>query len=295
MICTLLSRVGVQNFDVVLDARRDSLGPLVLSIDGGAGWGATAEKIAERTANDGLVYAFEPFPGNHRFFKNQDSRIKLVKAAISDHAGHSRFCIPKVVTEGDDWGARGFVGYSSLGHIESFGESVRRRLKSLYRTRRPNQSRAEYISVETVRIDGILQPENINFVKLDLQGGEFLALQGMGDLLNRTEMLWIEFSDQKSVTKKLLQTGFILFDTNYLCINTSRQQLKELGLEPVRETVLSTSTPALFAKRVIDVDDYSRWFRNARKSGVVQTDLLAVNQKFLEQFLSILCRLQTML
>lgn len=51
MVSSMLSQIGVHSFDPVLRARSEALGPLRVSIDGGAGWGDTARMIAGSTAD----------------------------------------------------------------------------------------------------------------------------------------------------------------------------------------------------------------------------------------------------
>ena len=87
MASSLLSQYGIHSFGQIISARKEIIGPLHVSIDGGAGWGDTANIIAASSDKDGLIYAFEPFPGNHRFFEKCDPRIKLIKKAIGDSHG----------------------------------------------------------------------------------------------------------------------------------------------------------------------------------------------------------------
>lgn len=290
MVSSLLSRIGIHSFEPILLARAEALGQLRVSIDGGAGWGDTAKTIAEATAENGLIYAFEPFPGNHRFFNGCDSRIRLVKSAIADSIGTTSFLVPQVVEANDPWANKGLEGYSSVGHLPDqapFWKVLARSVRGVFQV--SHRSSCVPIQVSVTRIDRAVQEAHIDFVKLDLQGAEYQALVGMGNLLDETDMLWIEFTNQPRLLDLLIGHGFLIFDTNYLCLGSTLNQIEEIGLRATRRITLSTSQPAIIATRGVDSGDYLAWFKNAKKKGgVIQTDLLAVNPKFLPKFMAIL-------
>ena len=290
MVSSLLSRIGIHSFDPILRARSEALGPLRISIDGGGGWGDTARTIAGSTAEDGLIYAFEPFPGNHRFFDQCDSRIRLIQSAIADSVGTASFLVPQVVEANDPWAEKGLLGYSSVGHL-AYSRPLWKKLakKVLAAFQESRRSNCVPLQVSVTRIDETVQEDHIDFVKLDLQGAEYQALVGMGQLLDETDMLWIEFTNQPRLLDLLVGRGFLIFDTNYVCTGTSLHQLEQSGLRATRRITLSTSKPALIAARVGDSDNYLDWFKNARKKGVVmQTDLLVVNPRFVPMFMTVL-------
>lgn len=293
MVSSLLGRAGILAMEQILDARVAALGPMVSSVDGGAGWGATSGTLAQASRADGRVHAFEPFPGNHRFFADLDERIRLYPVAISATVGRTAFYVSRTVAAGDEWAGRGLEGYSSLGHITSRQGGAWRALKSRIRKLRgKSASDAQLLDVATTRLDTALDEDHLDFVKLDLQGGELDALRGMGSLLARTDLLWVEFTGQAGLLDFLLDSGFLLFDTNYLCPRLSNELLAQFHLAAARPIVLSTSQPALLATRTRDTGDFTAWFAHAKSSGVtLQTDLLAVNPGFIAGFLSLLGRL----
>ena len=130
---------------------------------------------------------------------------------------------------------------------------------------------------------------HVDFVKLDLQGAELKALVGIGNLLPAVDMLWIEFSNQPGLFEFLRTRGFLIFDTNYLCVGASESQLAAAGLEGRQKLTLSISKDAVLARRLGEENDYLEWFARARKSaGVWQTDLLCVNPSFIPGFLKLL-------
>lgn len=294
MVSSLLSRIGIESFGPVLSARTEILGPINASIDGGAGWGDTAKTIASFTAEGGVIHAFEPFPGNHRFFENCDDRIHLLKAAVSDKAGRGQFFVSHVVGENDAWAEKNLIGYSSVGQLAGKMQALghlKRKIRAIF----DNNSRVtppHYVNVPVTRIDQAVAESHFDFAKFDLQGGEYRALRGMGKLLANTDMLWIEFSNQPHLLEYLLERDFLLFDTNYLCHVARAADLGDFGLQPMHRVSLSTSQEALIARRVSDCIDYPKWFAHAkRKGGIIQTDLLAINPKFSSIFMLMLGKL----
>ena len=146
-------------------------------IDGGAGSGNTAMEMAEYLSNSAYIYAFEPFPGNQKFFESLDPRIKLFSSALSDFEGKANFYVSSVVSEDSAWGKKGMAGYSSVGFLSD-----------------SHSGQANSIMVDCVRADeAINETEKIGFVKLDLQGGELKALQGMKRILKNVEFMWVEY------------------------------------------------------------------------------------------------------
>jgi FkbM family methyltransferase len=295
MVSPLLSRAEIFSFDTILRARASALGPLSVSIDGGAGWGDTAKTIIESTADDGVVHAFEPFPGNHRFFNDCDSRIKLYKFAIADQEGSATFVVPQVVQASDAWADKGMSGYSSVGYLQGANQDplwkrTARQLRDVVQT--TSKPGMQSIDVKVTTVSKTVSAAHIDFVKLDLQGAELKALIGFGGLLDAVDMLWVEFSNQPGLFEFLRARGFLLFDTNYLCVGASADLLAAAGLEGRQNLTLSTSKDAVLARRLNEESDYLEWFARARKSaGVWQTDLLCVNPSFIPGFLKLLGQL----
>ncbi len=274
----ILSKNKITDFVQVLNVIEESIGPLNISIDGGAGSGETAKNICKFTSQNGLIYAFEPFPGNHRFFSDLDSRIKHIDKALYNNNQIKEFTIPSVVSEEDKWAEKGMLGYSSLGYIEqaSFIKKFFRKVKLKLKSYLTNKSKItlQTFLVECIKLDSFLEVENIDFVKLDLQGGEYLALKGMSKYLSRTKFLWIEYSGDLRIIELLRSYNFILFDTNYMCQGTSDEELFNLGLKKISTQILSTSKEAKIAIRnkVRDNYSYNEWLLAAKDKGVIQTD-----------------------
>ena len=191
----------------------DSLLPFVLSnlvkslqgdfcrfADCGAGIGWTSQEYAEllgkQLSDDvkarALVACYEPLPENFvQMRKNLVGDIyTLHQQAVSDVAGTAVFYVPvrmgsgnRLWTEGTSYG----------GTLTTF-------------------SSKESISVETVRLqDAYAKP--FDFIKLDLQGGEMKALEGVGTMLDEVKLLYVETQllSPAASTDFLNRKGFITF------------------------------------------------------------------------------------
>ena len=287
-VSNILSKNKITDFVQVLKVIEEMIGPLNFSIDGGAGSGETAQNICKFTKPNGLIYAFEPFPGNHRFFNNLDSRIKHIDKALYNKNVVKEFTIPSVVSEQDDWAEKGMLGYSSLGYIEqaSLIKKLLRKVKGKIESYLKNNSinSLQTFFVNCIKLDSFLEVENIDFIKLDLQGGEYLALEGMTKYLSKTKFLWIEYSGDYRILELLSRYNFTLFDTNYMCQGISDEKLSDLGLQKVSSQILSTSKEAKIAIRnnVKEKYSYNEWLLEGREKGVTQTDLLAINTNLVE-------------
>lgn len=284
----ILSKNKITDFVQVLKVIKDKIGPLNVSIDGGAGFGETAKNICKYTKLNGLIYAFEPFQGNHRFFRNLDSRIKLIDKALYNENVIKEFTIPGLVSKKDKWAEKGMLGYSSLGYIEGsnllkkFIKRIKVQIKHFIRTK--SKINMQTFFVDCIKLDNFLKEEYIDFIKLDLQGGEYLALKGMSKYLSKTKFLWIEYSGDYRILKFLQKNKFILFDTNYMCLGTNDEELNNLGLQKISSVILSTSKEAKIAIRNQEKNkfSYNKWLLSARKKGIIQTDLLAINTSLIE-------------
>ena len=264
-VSNVLSKNKITDFVQVLKVIEETIGSLNFSIDGGAGSGETAQNICKFTNLNGLIYAFEPFPGNYRFFSNLDKRIKHIDKALYNKNVVKEFTIPSVVSEEDNWAKKGMLGYSSLGYIEQASlikkllRKVKRKIESYLKNNSINS--LQTFLVNCIKLDSFLEVENIDFIKLDLQGGEYLALKGMAKYLSKTKFLWIEYSGDYRILELLNRYNFTLFDTNYMCQGISDEELFDLGLQQVSSQILSTSKEAKIAIRsnVEEKYSYNEW------------------------------------
>ncbi len=151
-------------------AIRELVKPGMIAYDVGANIGYISLMLARQVAENGHVFSFEALPENqNRFIKNMESsglgdRITLEKAAVVDQPGKVQFQI------GPSGGMGKVVG---------------------------SAGRQEYTYTQTIQVPG-LSLDNYVFeqgkpaphvVKMDIEGGEILALPGMQQVLDKSRPL----------------------------------------------------------------------------------------------------------
>ena len=166
-------------------------------LDLGANIGYWTCLLAELVGDKGHVYAFEPEPNNFQLLKknveiNNYKNVTLEQKAVSNKTGKTKLFISNVKTDHRiyDWS----------GHQDS-------------------------IEVDVVRLDDYFKGKEItiNYIKSNLQGSDFAAVQGMLSLIKRIKNLKmiveyhpdtiLEFgSDPKEFIEILINEGFRLYD-----------------------------------------------------------------------------------
>lgn len=149
-------------------ATKNLVDPGDIVYDIGANIGFMTLLFAKRTGPNGHVYAFEALPTNiDRLIHNvkindfQD-RITVIQAAVLDHSGESELLI------GPSTGMGKVIGSAGRSSVE-YQESIR---------------------VEGLSIDDFVGNSGIplpNIIKIDIEGGEVLALPGMINLLREQQ------------------------------------------------------------------------------------------------------------
>ncbi len=123
--------------------------------------------LGSRYGNPGLaVYAFEPDPYNQRAFRwntalNRCGNVNLFPGAVSDKNGNARLLV-----------SDGTIGNSLvLGRTKIGG--------------------THFLEVDTCALDSVLKgvPAKTLLAKLDIEGAEIQALQGMAATLRRTQRI----------------------------------------------------------------------------------------------------------
>jgi FkbM family methyltransferase len=168
-------------------------------LDIGANIGYFTLIFARLVGKEGKVFAFEPETNNFTFLKKNIRRkrlqnVTLIQKAVSNETGKARL----------------YLCAYNVGNrmICNSGEG------------------RMYIEVETVRLDEYFKNYgNIDFIKMDIQGAEWIALEGMLNLLrkNKNLKIIIEFTpdnlkkfgvEPQELPKLLLEHGFKLYDIN---------------------------------------------------------------------------------
>jgi len=152
------------------------VGPGAVAYDIGANVGFHTLLCAKAVGAKGKVFAFEPFPRNQNILKrhlqlNGIGNVTVVEAAVSDRRGSAWFTSP-------------VDNHGSMGHLSE-------------------HESADTISIESIALDGTDYPLP-DFIKMDVEGAELLALRGMHAILSRSKPVlviertpssWVEVED----------------------------------------------------------------------------------------------------
>ena len=184
-------RAGTDDILHVMTSREPKVRRLIESelqpgatfVDGGANIGFYALLAARRVATSGHVIAFEMMPDTCAILRrhvaeNGPLPIEIVECALAERSGNH---VTANVTPG-------LHGQASI---------VAR-----------NSSEQHQVSVETVTLDDALESVGqIDLIKLDLEGAEFLALSGAPSVLSRTRCLLFESNDCDPRIFRLLEAA----------------------------------------------------------------------------------------
>ncbi|MBU2634018.1 MAG: FkbM family methyltransferase [Nanoarchaeota archaeon] len=173
-------------------------GDVVLDI--GANIGYYALIFAKLVGPKGKVFAFEPDPENFALLNknikiNEYKNVVLINKAVSNETGEIKLYLNE---------------YNKANH-------------QIY----PSKNHRKSILIQTTRLDDFFKDYKgkIDFVKIDIEGAEYLAIQGMSNLLNKNKNIkiitefypcWLENFNVKSeeYLKLLSKHGFKLYNLN---------------------------------------------------------------------------------
>ena len=143
-------------------------------IDAGGHIGLFTTELAQLVGPSGRVLVFEPHPDNVQTInnrvakKNLSGRIDIIQAAVSDGAAPSVALYPGRNMSSAEWN---IVGVDVDGHPQ-----------------------VAHFTVPAVSLDAFLPEERVDFVKMDIEAAEHLALRGMNRILvHQRPILVIEF------------------------------------------------------------------------------------------------------
>ena len=166
-------------------------------IDGGAGIGYTskhyAQIVAEHAGAAGRVYCYEPLPENVRLLQRNLAAYPsciIRDAALSNTPGTAKFTVPYRAGDGaGSWES----GSSWAGFLHQGGNGV------------------EAVDVRVVRLDAD-DIARFDFVKLDLQGGEQNAIEGMGARVSEAKIIYSECQllQGGNSARTLIDRGFVV-------------------------------------------------------------------------------------
>ena len=152
--------LGVGEGDVVLDV--------------GAEHGLYSYHLARLVGRAGGVYAFEPIPATFRRLRRIGGILRLrsveyVQKACGDSSGVHSFCVPIAPS-----------GVALTGYAHLAGRQNDTLAESSF------WDRTQFVRAELIRLDDFL-PEHgeVTFLKIDVEGAEFLVLKGACRLIER--------------------------------------------------------------------------------------------------------------
>lgn len=153
--------------------------------DIGANYAYYCERLSKLVGNNGKVYAFEPIPFTHDVCKMilnklNLTNVELFQKGVSDSSQTVEFSVPKLE-----------FGGISAGQAHIAGRTIDDEKKKDYY----NFQSEEKISCEVVALDHFLGDKisNLSFIKIDIEGAEYMALKGMEKLIEKfTPILLLE-------------------------------------------------------------------------------------------------------
>jgi FkbM family methyltransferase len=182
---------------------RDNLKLGQVFVDVGANVGFFTILASKLVGDTGKVYAFEPSLDCFEVLKrnvelNSCKNVELFQVALGNKTGVSKLFKPNPISYGQQYIEEAVVGKDKLDYEQY---DVKEMLSGKYET------------ITIKRLDEILTAPP-DMVKVDVEGAERLVLEGMGNLLGKTNTIIIEDLDQ-TVHPWLIQQGFSNAIINY--------------------------------------------------------------------------------
>ena len=241
-------------------------------VDGGAGVGETVEDMLSILPDEGKIIAYEPNPINVQNFICKSSKVQIQEAALGDQNELVKFYVSQE-TKSLSENPFHIAGTSFVGKVVEHQEGV--------------ISTSNTYDVRMTRLDtslAELRVDNVDFLKLDLQGSEVSALRGLGEMLKSVKVIWVEFSGQTDLLELLNAAGFFIFDTEYLFVGQPTPLIEEF-FEINKVGTNSIGKSIFFGSRKHVWADYQKIFHFMRaKRRMIQTDLLIVNPAYIHFF-----------
>jgi len=182
-------------------------------VDIGAHVGYYTLLAARLVGPTGKVYAFEPEPYNHALLcrnieLNGYRNITVIRKAVSNRAGTSVLFLSGLDN-----------GFHSL------------------RKQSPSQYKRGSMIVETTTLDAFLDEagcSRVDLVKMDIEGWELIALEGMRELLSRPRSMQI-ITEFCPVFYTRLESGPVAFLHALMGMGLTLQVIGPDGLHPIQE------------------------------------------------------------
>lgn len=220
-------------FEMDVIRNRIKKGDSVLDI--GAHIGYFTLIFAESVGNDGKVFAFEPEPTNFELLKknvkiNNYHNIVLEQKAVSDRNGRCEL----------------FVGQRSSG------------ANRIYEPKKTRTQEFKLILVDSIKLDDYFKDKSIgkiDFIKMDVEGAELLALYGMRNILKEnpdiviiTEFLKNSIEDAGLNPKEMLDFLYSQGFTIYL-VDEQKKKILPINIEDLLTSKFENRTINLLCER----------------------------------------------
>jgi FkbM family methyltransferase len=205
-------------------------------IDGGTNAGMHLFPLAQLVGPGGKVFGFEPNPEivariRQRIERDKLVQIEMFECAISDREGTCGFVL--------------YPDKPAISHISHDGP--------LHEFAHGLQS--TQISVRAVRLDDVVK-EHISFIKFDLEGSDFLGLQGASHLLETSRPLVVFENGRGKAAAKFHYTPddffsffeqkkYLLFDVHALPMTRDKWESVLVGWEAFAIPVEAAYTAVL--------------------------------------------------
>lgn len=185
-------------------------GDTVIEVGGHIGY--ISMYFADLVGEAGKVVVFEPGSNNLPYIRSNVSplpQVTLIEKAISNEEGTATFF------------EEGLTGQNNSlhGDYDVYQENCERAFATAsYRQR----------EVTTIRLDGFVIAEQLvpKLIKIDIEGAEFMALQGsQATLAKHRPVVMVEVTNQKQEVFELFNNlGYLLFDDKGRCLSTAGEQ-----------------------------------------------------------------------
>ena len=151
-------------------------------VDVGANNGDYTEFFKHQLSGTGKIYSLELHPKTYLSLKNKfsnDSNIECFNIAVSNEDGE---CIY--------FSGKDSFTHNIIGHDMNY---------------EPNSSLG---TIKSIRLDSLLNDETkIDLIKIDVEGAEYLVLEGISGIINKTKHILVEChldKDWEKIRKKLI-------------------------------------------------------------------------------------------
>jgi len=179
---------------------RQLIQPGMTVLDVGANVGEYTKLFSLLVGDAGKVFAYEPDPDSARSVEDMASRdnltnVVLVKQAVCEFTGKT--ILNRFPTKYSAWNSLGRPHMENPQNLKEFVPIV------------------DSVEVETVTLDGFCRAHGISqidYLKLDVEGAEFRALQGTCELLAKRAIRYLQFEISRKMLEGLNTSARPVFD-----------------------------------------------------------------------------------